>query len=114
MRVHDFSALACALSATLLLGACASTPKTAATGTAAPVQDAAPAASSGPNRFEMTRNGERMTADDFDAWMKARGIRIAGGKEAAPTPAPARRKPAKGQPKPKPGASASEGRASPR
>ncbi|MBL8261299.1 MAG: hypothetical protein JNM58_02655 [Xanthomonadaceae bacterium] len=31
------------------------------------------------NRFEMTQNGRRMSAADFDAWMKARGIRIAKG-----------------------------------
>ena len=43
------------------------------------------------NRFYMTQNGERMTADDFDAWMKARGIRIAKGRQPA---APAPRKPA--------------------
>jgi len=28
----------------------------------------------------MNQNGRRMSADDFDAWMKARGIRIAKGK----------------------------------
>ncbi|MGN6152778.1 MAG: hypothetical protein ACTHOH_12360 [Lysobacteraceae bacterium] len=33
----------------------------------------------GTNRFEMTQHGQRMTADDFDAWMKARGIRVAKG-----------------------------------
>ncbi len=31
------------------------------------------------NRFNMTQNGRQMSADDFDAWMKARGIRIAKG-----------------------------------
>ena len=40
-------------------------------------------------RFYMTQNGRRMTADDFDAWMQAKGIRVAKGKQAAPTPAPA-------------------------
>lgn len=34
------------------------------------------------NRFYMTQNGKRMTADDFDSWMKSRGVRIAGGKPA--------------------------------
>ncbi len=34
------------------------------------------------NRFEMTQNGQRMSADDFDRWMKARGIRIAKGPPA--------------------------------
>lgn len=36
------------------------------------------------NRFLMTQNGKQMTADDFDAWMKARGFRVAKG---APEPA---------------------------
>jgi hypothetical protein len=31
----------------------------------------------------MTQHGRRMTADDFDAWMKARGIRVAKGAVAA-------------------------------
>jgi hypothetical protein len=35
------------------------------------------------NRFEMTQNGRRMSADDFDRWMKARGIRVAKGKPKA-------------------------------
>lgn len=34
------------------------------------------------NRFEMVQNGKRMSAEDFDAWMKARGIRIAKGPQA--------------------------------
>jgi hypothetical protein len=42
-------------------------------------------------RFNMTQNGKRMTADEFDAWMKARGVRVVQGpaKPAAPPPAPA-------------------------
>ncbi|PJK08843.1 hypothetical protein CO614_10200 [Lysobacteraceae bacterium NML120232] len=35
-----------------------------------------------PWRFNMTQNGRRMTADEFDAWMKARGVRIATGRPA--------------------------------
>jgi hypothetical protein len=31
------------------------------------------------NRFLMTQNGKQMTADDFDAWMKTRGFRVAKG-----------------------------------
>jgi hypothetical protein len=27
----------------------------------------------------MTQNGKQMTADDFEAWMKSRGIRVAKG-----------------------------------
>ena len=43
-----------------------------------------------PYRFDMSQNGRRMTAEEFDAWMKARGIRVATGKPAgAPdTPTP--------------------------
>ena len=33
----------------------------------------------GPWRFDMTQGGKRMTADEFDAWMKARGVRVARG-----------------------------------
>jgi len=36
-----------------------------------------------PWRFDMNQNGRRMTADEFDAWMKAKGIRIATGKPTA-------------------------------
>ncbi|TXH71504.1 MAG: hypothetical protein E6Q88_07695 [Lysobacteraceae bacterium] len=35
------------------------------------------------NRFEMVQDGKRMSAEDFDAWMKARGIRIAKGPQKA-------------------------------
>ena len=41
------------------------------------------------NRFDMTQDGRVMSAGDFDAWMKARGIRIAKGPQAAkPQPEP--------------------------
>ena len=36
----------------------------------------------GPIKINMTQNGKRMTADEFDAWMKARGVRVVGRKEA--------------------------------
>ncbi|GHE44846.1 hypothetical protein GCM10007167_28050 [Vulcaniibacterium thermophilum] len=42
-----------------------------------------------PWRFDMSQGGKRMTADEFDAWMKARGVRVAKGAPAATTPAPA-------------------------
>ena len=41
-----------------------------------------------PWRFDMTQNGKRMTAEEFDAWMQAKGIRVAQGK-ATPAAAPA-------------------------
>ena len=50
-----------------------------------PIAPKAPVAKS--NRFEMTQNGRRMSANDFDAWMKARGIRVAKGKPQ-PNPKP--------------------------
>ncbi|KAF1688886.1 hypothetical protein [Pseudoxanthomonas taiwanensis] len=31
-------------------------------------------------RFDMQQQGRQMNADEFEAWMKARGIRIATGK----------------------------------
>ena len=33
-----------------------------------------------PWRFDMNQNGKRMTSVEFDAWMKAKGIRVAKGK----------------------------------
>ena len=50
-----------------------------------------------PWRFNMNQNGKKMTAEEFDAWMKAKGVRVVKGKtvatpppaaEAAPTPPP--------------------------
>ena len=42
-----------------------------------------------PWRFDMNQNGRRMTAEEFDAWMKAKGIRVATGKPAETAPAAA-------------------------
>jgi hypothetical protein len=39
-----------------------------------------------PWRFNMSQNGKKMTADEFSAWMKARGVRVARG-AGAPLPA---------------------------
>lgn len=41
-----------------------------------------------PWRFDMTQNGKRMTADEFDAWMQARGVRVVGRKDAPAAEAP--------------------------
>jgi len=92
----------CATAALLSLAGCAShrvahAPQPAAS---APVagRDAR-----GAYRFEMTQHGHRMSADEFDAWMKARGIRVAKGAPSKPAPgvqATAKAKPkAKAQPK---------------
>ena len=35
-----------------------------------------------PWRFDMSQNGKHMTSVEFDAWMKAKGIRVATGKPA--------------------------------
>ncbi|KGQ19455.1 putative secreted protein [Lysobacter dokdonensis DS-58] len=42
-----------------------------------------------PWRFDMNQNGKRMTAEEFDQWMKARGVRVAKGGAPAAAPAPA-------------------------
>jgi len=48
----------------------------------------------------MSQNGKRMTAEEFDAWMKARGVRVVKARPvpaavpAATTEAPAETKPA--------------------
>jgi len=46
-----------------------------------------------PWRFDMNQNGKRMTAEEFDAWMKARGVRVAKG-SSAPAAAPTTATPA--------------------
>lgn len=51
-----------------------------------------------PWRFDMNQNGKRMTSEEFDAWMKAKGIRVATGKpgaETSPPPPPVECKPSK-------------------
>ena len=42
-----------------------------------------------PWRFDMNQNGKRMTAEEFDAWMKAKGVRVAKGAGGTPVAAPA-------------------------
>lgn len=49
-----------------------------------------------PWRFNMTQNGKRMTADEFDAWMKSRGVRVVGRKDTPASEAPAASAPAAG------------------
>lgn len=43
------------------------------------------------HRFHMHQDGQQMSADDFDAWMKSRGIRIAKGAQPAAPQQAARR-----------------------
>lgn len=50
---------------------------------AAPKAEAAPATiAPDSKRFNMTQDGKKMTADDFDAWMKKNGYRVATGAPA--------------------------------
>ena len=42
-----------------------------------------------PWRFDMSQNGKRMTAEEFDAWMKARGVRVVKARPAPAAAAPA-------------------------
>jgi hypothetical protein len=42
-----------------------------------------------PWRFDMNQGGKRMTADEFDAWMKSRGVRVVKARPAAAVAAPA-------------------------
>jgi hypothetical protein len=43
---------------------------------------AAPTLAPESKRFNMTQDGKKMTADDFDAWMKKNGYRVATGAPA--------------------------------
>lgn len=42
-----------------------------------------------PWRFNMNQNGRNMTADEFSAWMKSRGVRVARGSAPAAATDPA-------------------------
>lgn len=75
----------CALLLALgLLAGCASHAP-GATAKSAP-KDAVVTVAPGPHghRFDMQQNGRKMTAEEFDAWMKARGIRVAKGAPTRP------------------------------
>ena len=52
-----------------------------------------------PWRFNMTQNGKRMTADEFDAWMKSKGVRVARGNASTAAPAASEPAPASTAPK---------------
>lgn len=83
-----------ALAGMLLLSACATHGPAPQASTATPSPPAGERDATGAYRFNMTQNGRQMTADEFDAWMKARGIRVAKGApaSAAPTRATAQAK----------------------
>ena len=73
-------ALPCLLFSGLVLAkeAPKTAPKAAPKAAAAPVTTAPDS-----KRFNMTQDGKKMTADDFDAWMKKNGYRVATGAPAA-------------------------------
>lgn len=54
----------------------------AANDTPAAPKPAEPTPADNSKRFHMTQDGKRMTAEDFDAWMKKNGYRVATGAPA--------------------------------
>lgn len=76
--------LPAALLAVVALSGCASRqPSAGLPGSGISSPNTGPIAVGKSNRFQMTQNGRQMSADDFDAWMKARGIRVAKGPQVA-------------------------------
>lgn len=72
--------LCCAvLLAVSLSAGCASTSSSAATKNAAPDEIVTVKVGPHGHRFDMQQDGRSMTAEEFDAWMKANGIRVAKG-----------------------------------
>ncbi|MBD9478285.1 hypothetical protein [Pseudoxanthomonas sp. PXM02] len=67
-----------------LSSGCASKSPTAAIKQAAPEEIVTVKVGPHGHRFDMQQNGRSMTAEEFDAWMKARGIRVAKGAPAKP------------------------------
>ncbi|WP_442683909.1 hypothetical protein ACSBPQ_04775 [Stenotrophomonas sp. JC08] len=89
--------IALSLATVALLAGCASSGKPVAKAEEKPITVTveAPAAEKdalGNYRFLMQQGETRMSADQFDAWMKANGIRVAKG---APAAVPEAAKPAK-------------------
>ena len=82
LRLRPF---ACLFAGALLLSACSGARQQARAeaGTPAVVVKGAGAKA---YRFDMTQRGKKMSADDFDAWMKANGLRIAKGPDAKGAP----------------------------
>lgn len=59
----------------------------ASAGPVAPSPQVAPKADTG-YRFDMQQDGKVMSADEFDAWMQSRRVRVATGKPGKPDPQP--------------------------
>lgn len=68
----------CVLAAVVMLAACAGG-KHQAKADARPAAVIVKAKDAKGYRFDMTQRGKKMSADDFEAWMKANGLRIAKG-----------------------------------
>lgn len=60
----------------------------ASAGPVAPAAQPKPVADTG-YRFDMQQDGKVMSADQFDAWMQSRRVRVATGKPGKPDPLPA-------------------------
>ena len=94
--------LPAALLAVVALSGCASRqPSAGLHGSGISSPNTVPIAVGKSNRFQMTQNGRQMNADDFDAWMKARGIRVAKGPQRALTQVRADAPKPKAKPQPK-------------
>lgn len=92
IRVSGMSLL---LAAVVALVACSSSGKKVVTDKPIMVS-AAPGAQKdarGSYRFLMQQDGATMSVDQFDAWMKANGLRVVQGKPAAPAAARKVRRP---------------------
>jgi hypothetical protein len=86
MNMHKILvALPCLLVAGLVLSGDAEAAKKKVAAKSAPKAEAAPVTlAADSKRFNMTQDGKKMTADDFDAWMKKNGYRVATGAPAQP------------------------------
>ena len=94
--------LPAALLAVVALSGCASRqPSAGLPGSGISSPNTVPIAVGKSNRFQMIQNGRQMSADDFDAWMKARGIRVAKGPQRALTQVRADAPKPKAKPQPK-------------
>ena len=83
--------LVCVLAAITVLSACASNkPKAVAKADADEI--IVKGKDSKAYRFDMTQRGKKMSADDFEAWMKANGLRIAKGPDSKKAKATGKRK----------------------
>ena len=64
----------------VMLGACAGTQHKSAKIAPASQAVAGQRGDAKGYRFNMTQHGKKMSAEDFDAWMKANGLHVAQGK----------------------------------